>query len=294
MGGDSGAAEPQSRLVRFVPPLIRDYWNRLARPPAPREIINTAVPTDGRGTLRAYIHPGTQLGRALQRTGRYEPETEDLMRRELRPGDVFLDIGANEGFLSALAGLLVGPTGMVLAVEPQGRLQALIEINLRINGVSRFRLFHHAVGGATRGRAVLSLYPETNTGQSGLIRKPRRGWTTLRIEQEEVSFVSPEDILTQAGVGRVDLVKVDVEGFEHKVVEAMLDVIRSGRVRALLLDYHSTILARQNVDPVTIHRSLIDAGMRSVGDEPRRFDSYVLYRSAAADPRPAGQRGAVV
>lgn len=50
--------------------------------------------------------------------GTWEPDLAAFMRRRLRPGDTFIDVGANIGCLSALASRLVGPHGIVVAIEP--------------------------------------------------------------------------------------------------------------------------------------------------------------------------------
>jgi len=258
-------------MSRLVPPIVKSFWEKAVSPPVYRVIADSSLP------LRAYVHPHSHLGRSLLATGRYEVETEEIFRSELRRSDVFLDIGANEGFLSAFAATLVGQDGVVIAVEPQSRLQPLIEINLRLNNAQRFHIIHRAIGDTSTGTARINLYPETNNGQSSLMKKPRFGWTAIRREQEEITFITPRDILAECGVDRFDLVKVDVEGFEHKVVDALLPLVREGKVRKLLLDYHAAILAEFGIDAADIHRKLIDAGMRVVKGDPTQLTSYLLY-----------------
>lgn len=272
---DGGTA---TMVRRLTPPIVKSFWDRVASPTVHRVIVQSKL------DIRAYVHPHSHLGHNLLTTGRYEPETEDIFRSQLRHGDVFLDIGANEGFLSALAAKLVGPAGMVIAVEPQSRLQALIEINLRLNDAQRFHIIHRAIGDTSTGTAQINLYPETNSGQSSLIKKPRFGWTTLKREQEEIRFTTPVDIMSECSVEHFDLVKVDVEGFEHKVVDALLPLVRTGQVRKLLLDYHVAILTQSGIDPAAIHRKLVDAGMTVVLGDSRNLQSYLLYRHSSASP----------
>ena len=272
------AVRATSALSRWTPPMVKAFWERVASPSVHRTIVQSSV------QVRAYVHPHTHLGHSLLTTGHYEVETEEIFRSELRQGDVFLDVGANEGFLSALAANLVGPTGWVIAVEPQSRLQSLIEINLRLNDARQYRIFQRAIGDTSTGVGHINLYPETNSGQSSLMKKPRFGWTTLRQDQEEIRFITPADILRDCAVDRFDLVKVDVEGFEHKVVDALLPVIQAGRVRKLLLDYHAAILARSGIDPEAIHQKLLDAGMRVVRGDSTHLQSYLLYHHSPIDP----------
>jgi hypothetical protein len=50
---------------------------------------------------------------------RFEPEERDLLRRELKAGDVFVDVGANVGAYSLWVGPIIGPSGRIVAIEPQ-------------------------------------------------------------------------------------------------------------------------------------------------------------------------------
>ena len=97
--------------------------------------------------VRLYLDPFTALGQQLLLDGASSAKTVEILRRQLGLGKVFLDVGANEGFYSALVGRLVGPSGMVIAVEPQRACRDLIEINLRINQVSWARVYSNAMGG---------------------------------------------------------------------------------------------------------------------------------------------------
>ena len=254
-----------------LPPTVRRFFNRMFGTPHERCIVDSAMP------LRLNIDPANHAGSTLLRTGHYEPETERLFRDHLRPGDKFLDIGANEGILSAYAGTLVGEQGLVVAIEPQSSLQPLIEITLALNGIRPFKIYHRAIGGDEDTSARINLYPTENTGQASLVRKPRWGWTTFVQRSEPIRFISIERIFTECQIDHFDLVKVDVEGFEHQVVEAMLPHITAGRVRKLLLDYHTPILRRQGIDPLGIHQSLLDARMQVRHGNPSDLNSYLLY-----------------
>ena len=69
-----------------------------------------------------------------------------LLESYLRPGDTFVDIGANQGSFSLVASTLVGEQGMVVSVEPQPRLAAAIEQTQATNGFCRYQVHQMAVG----------------------------------------------------------------------------------------------------------------------------------------------------
>lgn len=242
---------------------------RLFGPNDRRRVVTTA---DG---LRLHLDPLSHIGETVLGTGSFEPETAAIFAREIRAGDAVLDVGANEGYFSALAAKLAGPGGFIAAVEPQQTLRAVIEKNLQLNDAGRFLIFSSAMGEPDGTTAAINVFPALNNGATSFVRRPRWSWRT-----EPVTFVSMETILAQSAVEKFDFVKIDVEGFENKVVDAMLPGIRAGKVRTLLLDYHASILRQAGVNPAATHRALLDTGMHADA-VPDPLDGYVLYQRSA-------------
>jgi FkbM family methyltransferase len=239
--------------------------------PSPRRrIIKT-----GMGT-RMYLDPLTHLGRKIVRKGVYERETCDVLRTALRPGDVFADVGAHEGVFSVFGGMLVGSAGMVLAVEPQRELRDLIEINLRLNDIQNWRLFTCALGPPGQTEAHIFLYSSMNSGMASMVKQYKSSVASVK-----TAIRSLDDLMLEAKVDHIDLMKVDVEGYEGAVVEGLLPAIRSGRIKNLLLDYHNRLLEEENQNPESIHDQLVKAGMSVHAGRLDRAPStcYVLYRS---------------
>jgi hypothetical protein len=93
---------------------------------------------------------------------------------------------------------------------------------------------------------------------------------------QPITFVSIERIMEEAGIEHAHFVKVDTEGFEHKVVEALLPAIGRGAVGKLVISRAHP--PRTGVDRDT--RALLDHGMVAGGTQ--RFSGYVLYERGAA------------
>lgn len=265
MRGKQYAQDIHSRLkwTHRVRPMAAGAFlaDRLA--PDRRTIITTK-----RG-LRFYVDPLSNLGEVLVRCGEYEPETEQMFRDLLRPGDCFLDVGANEGYFTALGASLVGDIGRVVAVEPQGKLCDIIEINVSLNG-EKATVVHGALGGVDGQECELFLYPSLNTGASSILHKPK-----LYRHIEKTTFVNPEDLLGDRPF--FNLVKVDVEGFEGKVVDSLEPLLQAGKIRLLVLDYHAAILTANRVDPKEIESRIVSAGM-SLGGGSTSYQGYRIYR----------------
>lgn len=150
------------------------------------------------------------------REANYEPEVTAVFRRLLRPGMAVIDIGANIGYFSMLAATLVGPSGHVLAVEPNPRNARLLEASRRVNGFDNVVVCQTAAGRET-GLLVLNT-SHSNGTTSGLPPEVNDllGATTVPC------------VTIDALVGdtrRIDFVKIDVEGAEYNALlgaEAMI------------------------------------------------------------------------
>ena len=147
-----------------------------------------------------YIDPLSQFGNTLLNHGTYESRLLNTVQSELASGDTFVDLGANEGFFSVAAGQQVGSAGTVLAIEPQKRLQSVLQRNLIRNGVAdRIRLLAVAISDKS-GEATFHLAPDTNTGSSGLART-----TAYRVKTDSVPLLRLADALDAFQIDRVDL-----------------------------------------------------------------------------------------
>lgn len=205
-----------------------------------------------RGTF--FINPISNFGSILLGRGEYEPQMEAVLRHYLRPGDVFIDMGANEGYFSVLASGLVGPEGSVIAVEPQSTLQGVIQTNLGSNACVNVRLVRCAVSGRTE-KVRLSLAPDVNTGSSSLFRQ-----TKYVLPTEEIQSFCLEDFLNAVGVDRCDLMKVDIEGAEYDAFMAAGDVLRKGILKHVALEIHHSVLAKRGFSGDKLHAHMIESG----------------------------------
>ena len=76
------------------------------------------------------------IQRQIYFQGHYEPEITDLIKRTLKPGDTFVDIGANTGYYTVLASLLVGSEGTVHSFEPIPYIFSEMQANVSLNSLS--------------------------------------------------------------------------------------------------------------------------------------------------------------
>lgn len=169
---------------------------------------------------RVTFDPGTDIGLHLLISGSFESHAISLCSDYVRSDGVVLDIGANIGVHAVQFSDLV-PHGKVICVEPASRtfdyllrntrsIQNVVPINVALSDVS----------------SLLTFYVAADNAYSGLKdtrRKPIMGHETV------ACFRADDLLLPLVEGGRVDLVKIDVEGFERQVLVGMQALIAKYR-----------------------------------------------------------------
>jgi FkbM family methyltransferase len=188
---------------------------------------------------RFFVDPASNLGNSIITQPAYEPQMLGVLTSLLKEGDLFLDIGTNEGYFSIIASNLVGDTGCVLSVEPQSRLQEIIFCNMELNQASNMHVFQLALSDDV-GTARISLLPDMNTGGSGLFPATR-----YKIPTQIVPQTTLGRLLDLLGISRIKLMKIDVEGFEYEVILGSQGVFADGVIENIALELHPSILDRR-------------------------------------------------
>jgi FkbM family methyltransferase len=222
---------------------------------------------------RLFIDPFSHFGQCLVRYGDYESEQCDTLRRFLPPGGSFLDIGANEGVFSALAAGIIGRDGLIIAVEPQSRVYDIARVNIALNHQGQAQIIKACISEMDRSTVVMSLGPISNTGGSSIVNAYR--WST---KTETVETRSLDSIVDDAGRETIDLMKVDVEGYEPEVILSGERSIKSRRIKNLAVDYHYSILQRRGKSANETHASIVAAGYKVIEGDPSQ-GGYVIYCS---------------
>src|SRR6185503_20201712 len=116
------------------------------------------------GNFYMQVNPVEHIQQQLFWYGSYEKEIGDIIKKTLRSGDVFLDIGANIGYFSLL-GATNQPTSAVIAFEPVGSVFRKLEENISLNGITNILTVNAAVGNKNEeGEIFVSM--KDNTGMS--------------------------------------------------------------------------------------------------------------------------------
>jgi FkbM family methyltransferase len=153
-----------------------------------------------------------EFGRVIVHHRVWEPHIIHVIRTSLKPGQTFVDVGANVGVMSFHGADVVGPQGRVIAFEPNPRNSETFQRGLLANGFQNVRLFTFAASDAYR-----------------LISLTRASNAKVRQELDPLQF----DHIVQAdrlgnllrSEKRVDFIKIDIEGYELPALDGLSDTI---------------------------------------------------------------------
>ena len=150
----------------------------------------------------------------------YEPATVKIMKKYLKPGDTFIDVGASIGYLSAVAASLVGKNGQIHSFEPSPRDSERLK-NLSVRNPDFQIHVHPCALGEAAGEANLELSNMKWIGWNTMV--PRYMQREVLGERTKVEVMRLDDYLLERNdlIGKVSLIKIDTEGYEFKVLKGL-------------------------------------------------------------------------
>jgi FkbM family methyltransferase len=206
---------------------------------------------DGSGH-QFFVDPMSPFGLKMLRQQPYEEQMGQLLRGLLRPGDTFLDLGANEGYFSVIASRCVGSEGKVFSVEPQSALQGVLSENVRINDAFNVRVYRLALSDK-EGEAQLFRRSSINHAGSRIGRRFRLGFGSEAVPTQTLGQFCREQGITGARV-----IKIDCEGAEIPIVEGSPELFQENAFDVIALEYHPGIVSGTEIRRV--HDQLARAG----------------------------------
>lgn len=156
-------------------------------------------------------------------------EYEKVPGFESRAGETVIDAGANVGFFTLRHARNVGSTGRVYAFEPNPQVFRLLQHNMAHNNLHHVRCVQSALGEHT-GSLRFSSDPRT-TSCGHVVGDDGAG--------ETVPATTLDALVEQEGIDRIDLLKLDVEGYEPHILRGGLGLALA-RTRRIVMESHLT------------------------------------------------------
>jgi FkbM family methyltransferase len=204
--------------------------------------------------------------------GAFEMAEVGLVRRCLRAGGTFVDAGANLGFFTFLAASIVGPSGRALAVEPNPRMFERLSESIHANRLAQVSATQIGLSD-TAGSTDLYLPPRETPCDNATMLAGAAGSERVRVSVRPL-----DDVLAESGIESVDLLKIDVEGYEPRVLEGARKTISSGRIRAVLIELNDIALREAGSSSQQLFDHIVSLGYRDELRRPLRGDTWLENR----------------
>ena len=183
--------------------------------------------------------------------GVYEALETSIFKKNLKEGDVVIDLGANIGYYTLMAAEIVGDKGKVYAFEPDPTNFKVLTKNVKSNKYKNVVLINKAVSDTSKkGKLYLS---KTNIG-SHQIYDSKEERATLDIE-----LVSLDNYFKDK---KIDFMKMDVEGSEGKVFLGAKDLIQSNKNLKILTEFSPNELKDSGIEPERYLDLLLENGFK--------------------------------
>jgi len=210
--------------------------------------------------------------------GCYENSPRRIFRGLLKPGMTVVDVGANIGLYTAIAAGTVGPSGRVIAVEPESRNAQLMRQTLALNQFKNVEVVQAAVSDRT-GPGQLFLNEENKADHRIFDRESRRAVVP-------VDFYRLDDLLAELAVTRMDVVKMDIQGAEALALQGMRRTLTENAEIRLMIEYWPWGLAQAGGDPRSVLRSI-----RAMGFRIFEIDDHAAHGRPESDDDRMASRG---
>gem|GEM_PF-352653 len=172
------------------------------------------------------------IGRELAFYRVHEPTLTKFLPTFVLPGDTVLDIGANIGYYTLLLSQLVGPTGMVIAVEPHPDNVRLLKLNLKLNRVTNTVVVPVAISDEV---GVAQMFISKGSNWHSLHPTPQSTDQSITVPTTTV------DALVRQLEQPIDLIRMDIEGWEVKALRGAENTLKRDKP-TLVMEVHPSYL----------------------------------------------------
>jgi FkbM family methyltransferase len=246
-------------LVRLLKEAFRPFTFR-----GKARLLHALCPKEGEQTVKIFGYSiDLDLSDYIQRSiylNTFEQDESTWVKGYLKRGMTFVDVGANVGYYSLMAASLVGTEGKVLAFEPSPYAFGRLATAIRKNSLAQVQV---AQVGLSDVSGELQLYMPKTSGNHTPSMIANDGGAPINVPVRRL-----DDYLMAAKVDHVDLMKIDVEGFEPNVLRGTESFLKTGRISAILCEFNNYWLEANNTNSSRLCKEIIQHGYRLASGNP--------------------------
>lgn len=180
----------------------------------------------------------------------YENFETVLLQKEIQEGMTVIDIGANLGYYTVMLAHLVGPSGKVIAFEPDEQSGEILKKNIIAN---KFRNVSYVDKALSNRTGIVKLYVSTENRGDNRIYDTKEGRESIEVKMISLDDYLPEDVT-------VDLIKMDVQGAEALILQGMEKTIKRTRSLTIFTEFWPKAITETGKSPEGFLQKLIDLG----------------------------------
>lgn len=226
----------QNRSQAFFRFLKWQIFSRLATGPIVINYVDTS---------KLFVSRGQTGATGNVYAGLHDFEDMAFVIHCLRPGDMFLDVGANVGSYTILASAVAGSRS--IAFEPVVETYEKLLANLRLNNIADSVQALNVGVGVTSGTLIFTVGLDTMNHVASHEEKEGRTITVPVVQLDSMSLDEPL------------LLKIDVEGFETNVIHGAADMFKNKRILGVLMELNGSG-ERYGFDEKSLHSEMLEYG----------------------------------
>ena len=171
----------------------------------------------------------------------YEQDNFEFLKEKCKPNDVIIDIGAHIGLFSCIAAKCIGPTGKVYSFEPTPVTYEVLNKTIKINKLENIIEPYDEAVGIKEGKTVFYISELAGDNANSLVNYvDSRG----ALKGIDVKVTSVDNFVNKRKIGKVNFIKVDVEGAEYDTIRGAENTLKNLRPFCILAIHPAGITSK--------------------------------------------------
>ena len=194
---------------------------------------------------KLYLDKNDSLNLAMN--GIYGEFETELVKNEIRPGDVIIDVGGHIGYFTLIFAKSVGFEGKVFAFEPEPTNFEILRKNVEINGYQNVVLEQKA---ASDKNGTCELFVGQRSSGANRIYQPKKT-KTQRFKSVIADTIRLDDYFSNSDLkNKIKFIKIDVEGAELLVLKGMRDILQNNKTLTIFTEFIKDALEDAGTDQI--------------------------------------------